>query len=135
MAKIWIIDPADKTRVPFLRGILTRSLTEAGLSFDEAYRTSSEIRQLLDDAGVSYGIPGINESCCGDHADRIGAADVFSDLVRKNSDRFIRVGVKKLLTTSPHCLEAFKKNMTGCVRSSLPNIIRSCLTDWSKRDA
>ena len=51
MAKIWIIDPADKTRVPFLRGILTRSLTEAGLSFDDAYKTASEIRQLLGDAG------------------------------------------------------------------------------------
>ena len=51
MAKIWIIDPTDKTKVPFLRGILTRSLTEAGLSFDEAYKTSSEIRQLLDDSG------------------------------------------------------------------------------------
>jgi 2-phosphoglycerate kinase len=51
MAKIWIIDPTDKTRVPFLRGILTRSLTEAGLSFDDAYKTSSEIRQLFGDAG------------------------------------------------------------------------------------
>lgn len=51
MAKIWIIDPTDKTRVPFLRGILTRSLTEAGLSFDDAYNTSSEIRQLLGDTG------------------------------------------------------------------------------------
>ena len=49
MAKIWIVDPSDKTRVPFLRGILTRSLTEAGLPFDDAYKISSEIRQLLDE--------------------------------------------------------------------------------------
>jgi 2-phosphoglycerate kinase len=49
MAKIWVIDSSDNTRVPFLRGILTRSLIEAGLSFEEAYKVSSEIRQHLGD--------------------------------------------------------------------------------------
>ncbi|MCU7916956.1 MAG: zeta toxin family protein [Candidatus Thiodiazotropha sp. (ex Epidulcina cf. delphinae)] len=47
MAKTLIIDPADETRTPFLRGILTRSLTDAGLSFETGYRLSSEIRQKI----------------------------------------------------------------------------------------
>ncbi|MET0091602.1 MAG: ATP cone domain-containing protein [Candidatus Thiodiazotropha sp.] len=47
MAKTLIIDKSDKTRTPFLRGILTRSLTDAGLSFETAYQLSSEIRQQI----------------------------------------------------------------------------------------
>ena len=35
--------------VPFLRGILTRSLQEAGLSFEDSYRVASEIREKLGD--------------------------------------------------------------------------------------
>lgn len=48
MAKVTIINPSDGTRVPFLRGILTRSLCDSGLSFDDAYRTSTAIRNELD---------------------------------------------------------------------------------------
>ena len=47
MAKTLIIDTSDQTRTPFLRGILTRSLTDAGLSFETAYQLSSEIRQQI----------------------------------------------------------------------------------------
>jgi len=35
--------------VPFLRGILTRSLSDAGLMFDQAYKVASTIREQLDD--------------------------------------------------------------------------------------
>lgn len=49
MAKTLIIEPDEKTRVPFLRGILTRSLQAAGTPFDAAYAIASEIRQELDD--------------------------------------------------------------------------------------
>ncbi len=47
MAKTLIIDLAAGRRTPFLRGILTRSLQAAGLSFEEAFNTASSIRQLL----------------------------------------------------------------------------------------
>ncbi len=50
MAKIQVVDETDGTRVPFLRGMLTRSLHDAGLSFDEAYELASTVRQELDDA-------------------------------------------------------------------------------------
>ena len=48
MAKTLIIDADKKSRVPFLRGILTRSLCEAGMSFEEAYGLASEIRNELE---------------------------------------------------------------------------------------
>lgn len=51
MAKPLVLLTGDGVTVPFLRGILTRALQDAGLDFDEAYRLSSEIRDDLRDAG------------------------------------------------------------------------------------
>jgi 2-phosphoglycerate kinase len=44
MAKTLVEDLDDNTKVPFLRGILLRSLQDAGLSFKEAYQLSGAIR-------------------------------------------------------------------------------------------
>ena len=49
MAKILVEDQEENTRVPFLRGILTRSLQDSGLSFDAAYELTTEIRNGLND--------------------------------------------------------------------------------------
>ena len=49
MAKTLVIDSTDGTKVPFLRGILTRSLVDAGISFDKAYKLASTVRQNLSD--------------------------------------------------------------------------------------
>lgn len=50
MANLMVIDVEEDTRVPFLRGILTRSLQNAGLSFDDSYRVANQIRSSLGDA-------------------------------------------------------------------------------------
>ena len=44
---IFVIDPVENSRVPFLRGILTRSLRVAGLSFADAYEVANEVRKQL----------------------------------------------------------------------------------------
>ncbi|TNF93685.1 MAG: hypothetical protein EP297_12285 [Gammaproteobacteria bacterium] len=49
MAKTLVIKEEDKTRIPFLRGILTRSLQEAGMPFGDAYNLASDIRDDLSD--------------------------------------------------------------------------------------
>ncbi|VAX06860.1 hypothetical protein MNBD_GAMMA26-1945 [hydrothermal vent metagenome] len=49
MAKTLIIDLAGHKQTPFLRGILTRSLQAAGLSFEEAFNTATSIRNELSD--------------------------------------------------------------------------------------
>jgi 2-phosphoglycerate kinase len=49
MAKILVEDREENTRVPFLRGILIRSLQDTGLSFDAAYELATEIRNNLGD--------------------------------------------------------------------------------------
>ena len=47
MAKILIEDREENTRVPFLRGILIRSLQDAGLAFKDAYELATEVRNGL----------------------------------------------------------------------------------------
>ena len=52
MSKILVEDPEEETRVPFLRGILIRSLQDAGINFDEALEFATAIRSELNDITV-----------------------------------------------------------------------------------
>ncbi len=47
MAKTFVEDPEEHTRIPFLRGILVRSLQDSGLEFDQALEIASDIRNQL----------------------------------------------------------------------------------------
>ena len=47
MARTLVLDRAEDTRFPFLRGILTRSLQDAGLPFETAYKLATKIRDEL----------------------------------------------------------------------------------------
>ena len=51
-----VIDLEENTTVPFLRGILTRSLQNAGLSFKQAYKLANTVRDKLgQDAEITTG--------------------------------------------------------------------------------
>ena len=63
--------------------------------------------ELLKKAGVSFGIIGQEESCCGESARKIGDEEVFTSLAQKNISLFQGKGVKKIITTSPHCFYTF----------------------------
>jgi 2-phosphoglycerate kinase len=52
VAKILVEDPDGNTRVPFLRGILTRSLQNSGLTFEEAYKVATRLRKELGETAV-----------------------------------------------------------------------------------
>ena len=49
MAKLFVVESDGDSRVPFLRGILTRSLQRAGLGFEEAYQHASLVRDELSE--------------------------------------------------------------------------------------
>ena len=44
MARPFVLKEDEQTRVPFLRGILTRSLQNAGLTFEQSYQVASVVR-------------------------------------------------------------------------------------------
>ena len=64
--------------------------------------------QLLRTAGVSFGILGEKENCCGEALRRIGAEKVYQELAKRNIELFRQNDVKKVITTSPHCYTTFK---------------------------
>lgn len=48
--KTIVVNQKENTRVPFLRGILTRSLLDTGLAFEDAFRVATRIRDELADS-------------------------------------------------------------------------------------
>jgi Fe-S oxidoreductase len=78
-------------------------------AYDPHNRNAGQaILRLLEIAGINFGSLGAEEKCCGDPAHSLGAAKLFSDLTRHNSELFLRNGIQQILTTSPHCLNTFK---------------------------
>lgn len=73
-------------------------------------KIARSIAQLLQKAGVSFGIIGNDEQCCGESVRKIGAEGEFSMLAEANIKLFKDIGVKKIITTSPHCFQAFKND-------------------------
>ncbi len=65
--------------------------------------------EVLKKAGVSFGVIGAEESCCGESVRKIGDEDGFGKLARSNINLFKERGVKKIITTSPHCYHTFSK--------------------------
>ena len=63
---------------------------------------------ILNKAGVKFGILGSKESCCGESIRKTGNEDLFKRLAKDNIKAFIDSGVKKILVSSPHSYHAFK---------------------------
>ncbi len=72
-----------------------------------AIEIAKALVKVLDAAGVSYGIIGNEESCCGETLRKMGDEEQFMGLVEKNVNLFNDKGVKKIITTSPHCYNTF----------------------------
>lgn len=66
--------------------------------------------KLLSAAKISFGILGVQENCCGETIRRVGAENAFVDLARSNIAAFRDGGVRKIIVTSPHCFNTFKKD-------------------------
>ena len=71
-------------------------------------KVSVSMVKILRAAGISFGILGAEESCCGDPARRMGDEYLFQTLCQKNIETLNRYGVKRILTTCPHGYNAFK---------------------------
>ena len=70
----------------------------------KAARATAEI---LNRAGVEYGILGDQENCCGESIRKTGSEEVFKRLARENIKTFVDNGVKKIIVSSPHCYHTF----------------------------
>ena len=61
-------------------------------------------------AQVEFAILGQEESCCGSEVRRLGEAGLFEMLVEENLELWNAYGVKKVVTTSPHCYNTLKND-------------------------
>ena len=78
-------------------------------TFDERNRkVTTAVIKLLQMAGVSFGILGKEQSCCGDSARRLGNEYLYQSLVAANVEQWQGYGVKKIITSCPHCLNTIK---------------------------
>ena len=115
----WGIAPAERGKWanllgdrPFEAG-KTEYLLYVGCagSFDaRAKQVTLALAQLLDRAGVSWGILGKDEKCCGDSLRRLGNEYVFDRLARENAAVFSERGIRRVIVQCPHCLTTLKND-------------------------
>jgi Fe-S oxidoreductase len=65
--------------------------------------------RVLANAGVNFGLLGTQEQCCGDAVRKAGGQELFEELAGANDQLFDQAGVRKLIVSSPHCLNTFLK--------------------------
>ncbi|MFH1421668.1 MAG: (Fe-S)-binding protein, partial [Planctomycetota bacterium] len=73
-------------------------------------KVAKSTAEIFNKAELSFGILGEKEKCCCDLIRRGGAEEVFQSVAQSNIDTFREAGVKKIITTSPHCFIAFKND-------------------------
>ena len=79
------------------------------LSYDPRMKkVATATANILNRAGIAFGILGAKESCCGESIRKTGSEKVFKTLARENIKTFIDNGVKKIIVSSPHCYHTFK---------------------------
>ena len=97
---------------PFEKGV-TEYLFYVGCagSFDTRNkRNTIAIANILNAAGLSWGILGRDEKCCGDSLRRLGNEYVFDLMVKENVGLFRELGVKKIIAQCPHCYNTLKND-------------------------
>ena len=73
-------------------------------AFDERARKAAvSTAKLMQEAGVDFAVLGPRESCTGDPARRMGDEYTFQRLAGENVATLNGAGVKKIVTTCPHC--------------------------------
>ncbi|HOD78505.1 MAG TPA: (Fe-S)-binding protein, partial [Syntrophorhabdus sp.] len=71
-------------------------------------KVSQATANILNKAGVNFGVLGSKEMCCGESVRKTGNEALFKRLAKENIKTWIDSGVKKILVSSPHCFHTFK---------------------------
>jgi Fe-S oxidoreductase len=78
-------------------------------SFEEhGQQMARSLVRLLERAGVSFGILGNEETCCGNEVHALGEQTLFEYLATQNIERFNAHGVQNIVALSPHAYNALK---------------------------
>jgi Fe-S oxidoreductase/nitrate reductase gamma subunit len=80
-------------------------------SFDKRNQAvAKSFIKLCSAAGIKVGILGKEEKCCGDPARKLGNEYLYQTLATENIELIKGYGVKKVVTTCPHCFNTLAKD-------------------------
>ncbi|MEN8797600.1 MAG: (Fe-S)-binding protein, partial [Flavobacteriaceae bacterium] len=85
----------------------------AGSFDDRAKKITKAFVRILQKAGVSFAVLGSEESCTGDPAKRAGNEFLFQMQAMANIEVLNGYGIKKIVTTCPHCFNTLKNEYPG----------------------
>ena len=80
----------------------------AGSFDDRSKKVSISLVNILQKAGVSFAMLGVEEKCTGDFARRVGNEMLFQMMAEENIATLNAYQVKKIITACPHCLNSLK---------------------------
>lgn len=80
-------------------------------AFDDRYsKVVKKIITIFNKAGLKYALLGEEETCCGDPARKLGNEYLYDILARQNIETMNNYGVKRIVTSCPHCLNTLKRD-------------------------
>ena len=80
----------------------------AGSFDDRSKKVSISLVKILQKAGISFAMLGVEEKCTGDFARRVGNEMLFQMMAEENIATLNAYKVKKIITACPHCLNSLK---------------------------
>ncbi len=75
---------------------------------ERSMKVTQAVAKLLKVAGIKFGILGVEESCCGEPARRLGNEYLFQLQAQKNIELLKSYNVKRIVTGCPHCYNTIK---------------------------
>jgi len=80
-------------------------------SFDKRnIKVASDFIRLCKAAGIRVGILGKEEKCCGEPMRKMGNEYLYQSLALENIETIKAYGIKKIVTTCPHCYNTLEKD-------------------------
>jgi Fe-S oxidoreductase/nitrate reductase gamma subunit len=79
-----------------------------GAMMERNIAVTRAMAKILKAGGVDFAVLGAEEACTGDPARRAGGEFTFQVCAKTNIETFERYGVRKIISTCPHCFNTLK---------------------------
>lgn len=115
----WGIAPTERSKWSATMDVKTYAAGETEYLFYIGCAGTFDSRQkhvtvalatILNAAGISWGVLGKEEKCCGDSARRLGNEYLFDLMAKENVALFKSRGITKIITQCPHCFSTIKND-------------------------
>jgi Fe-S oxidoreductase/nitrate reductase gamma subunit len=95
------LSPGDETDVLYYVGC-------ASAFDDRNKKVARSFVNLLNKAGVNFGVLGFDETCCGETARRMGNEYLFQVFAEQNLEAMSKIKFNRIVTQCPHCFNTLK---------------------------